>query len=395
MTSSSLSAESSWEAIVTAVDRTSADSSTSDENPNAYLEDAFTGLNGMVCSLHLAPNLLFANKDKFVATDYLIAPYSIADRSSLPQCKPGSNPGGSWVAACSSCSDPTTCDMGSLVWLHDECRSKDLVGVGEKFRRNELSQCVRNNVLIALGDSILRGPFLRMISPFLSDNDIKFWPMHSFGSVRNENGLLVYWDYIIKTSFQEHERRDEKEPADVLRHMVDQHIPRAVWKERKTKFIIGGTNSYFPQFQEWLEGCEENNTFGCPWQKGRGAKKSSVIVKGPGIMNIELARERSGCKDDKRENCFKEKYIHRETPNQLRAKELGYRYMKNIANITGEMWSQLKDGDADGCACHFCVYNATATGTDWRQRVGGAVCSQLANLLANEVCENDDDMAWI
>ena len=61
------------------------------------------------------------------------------------------------------------------------------------------SCCLRDKFIVAAGDSILRGPLLRMLSPFLSLEEMKYWPSHSFGAIKG-NGLLVNWDYLAKVS---------------------------------------------------------------------------------------------------------------------------------------------------------------------------------------------------
>ena len=80
----------------------------------------------------------------------------------------------------------------------------------------------------------------------------------------------------------------------------------------------------------------------------------------------------------------------------------------DLVNVTKGLWSQLKPGDAEKCACHFCVYEVSAGGAgggssqeekeeeeeeekeeegSWRRRVSGSVCGNLANILANEICD--------
>lgn len=122
-----------------------------------------------ICSLSLAPGLLYSSKDAFDASQYSITPYKIEQRNSLPVCNSATETtGGSWVTSCTTCFNVFSC-------------------------------CLRDKFIVAAGDSILRGPLLRMLSPFLSLEEMKYWPSHSFGAIKG-NGLLVNWDYLAKVS---------------------------------------------------------------------------------------------------------------------------------------------------------------------------------------------------
>ena len=233
-----------------------------------------------ICSLSLAPGLLYSSKDAFDASQYSITTYKIEQRNSLPVCNSATETtGGSWVTSCTTCFDVLSCDLENAVWLATMCNHKDFVGIGKKFRKKELHSCLRDKFIVAAGDSILRGPLLRMLSPFLSLEEMKYWPSHSFGAIKG-NGLLVYWDYLAKGFLRPHEKRDEKLPKDVLRHLVDNHIHPTVWKDKEALFLIGGTSSYLHEFHGWIESCEEENFFGCPWKKKQGGKGASAVIKG-------------------------------------------------------------------------------------------------------------------
>lgn len=82
-----------------------------------------------------------------------------------------------------------------------------------------------------------------------------------------------------------------------------------------------------------------------------------------------------------------QKKITQNSAQKREALDTNYGFV-DITNITGSMWSTLRPGDADQCACHFCVHDYSAgAGGDWRERVNGAVCTTIANHLAHEICE--------
>jgi len=81
--------------------------------------------------------------------------------------------------------------LGKSVWIEKNCRHKDLVGVRERFRREELGKCLREKTIVVVGDSILRGPTKRMLSPYLATDVLKYWPAHSFGSVLGTEGIML------------------------------------------------------------------------------------------------------------------------------------------------------------------------------------------------------------
>ena len=351
-----------------------------EENPNAFIEDSFVA-NDTTCSLELAPGRHFATKESFIASEYVTSPYLISLRSSLPVCEGGyTKSPGRWVAACKTCADAASCDLDAAVYLMDECRLKDYVGIGQSFRMSELQQCLSSRMIVAAGDSILRGPLVRMLTPFLTPDEVKYWPAHSFGSIKGGHGLLVYWDYVAKAGLQGHEVRDEQDPKDVLRHMVDNHVPREAWKDRRAIFVIGGTSSYSDEFSAWLDDCG-NNTFGCPWRKSEGGMSASAVIKGPGIRGF------GACGGKTELECWQYRYVDVEGRKRKESIDQGFGYL-DIVNMTAALWSTLRPGDAKGCGCHFCVH-ANPGAENWRDRHFGAMCANLANLLANELCDGE------
>jgi hypothetical protein len=201
----------------------------------------------------------------------------------------------------------------------------------------------------------------------------------------------VYWDYIAKGGLQPHEKRDEPTAGDVLRHMIDVHIPRQVWKERPATFVIGGTStSYASEFDNWVKGCGTHNKFKCPWRTEEGGRSASVVIKGPGIKALSTTSKVKGFTkgDPSEEACYKQRYEVIEPPIREKAIRTGYGYI-DLVNVSKGIWSQLRPGDSKGCACHYCVHSSQQGKEpgEWRSRVSGSVCANLANILANELCD--------
>jgi len=135
-------------------------------DPDAFVEDSLvSSSSSSICGLALAPPLLFPEKDHFQASDYIAEPLD-ARRSSLPPCSGATGVAGAgrWAAPCDlGCANVTSCNLERAVWLPDACRFKDLVGVGANFRKEELRKCLQGQTIVAVGDSILRGPLARML----------------------------------------------------------------------------------------------------------------------------------------------------------------------------------------------------------------------------------------
>lgn len=364
-----------------------------EDSQTAFTDEAFLPSLSTICSLSLSEKKLHASKDSFLAEDYTATRYDFGDRVSKPTCggRIVASGKGSWVTECGSCDDIMSCDLKKAVWIAHNCRHKDFVGVGDRYRKTELGECLSKKMLIFVGDSILRGPVKRLLSPFASTEQLKYWPGHSFGSILGTRGIMTYWDYIKKDFLPAHEVRDEKNPTDVLKHMIDNHIHPDAWKDREATFIVGGTSSYLSEFVTWFNDCEEGNFFGCPWLASKGGKGVNVVIKGAGVSKFWV-----DCKDKSSEDCFQLK-SEKNIEDKEDAVKNGFGFI-DIAAITGSLWSTLRPGDAGACGCHFCVDNydeavnfseMDVLAGKWRGRVEGSVCSTLANLLATEICDGE------
>merc|ERR1712048_350459 len=159
-----------------------------------------------------------------------------------------------------------------------------------------MGQCLSRKTLIVFGDSTLRGPMLRMLKPVVSQLQIDLFAGHSFNKIVDDDGPIVFFDYIPKTYLKPFERRDEADMKSVFTHMVDNYAHKNIWSmpKRKVTIIIGGTDSrtYLKEFQEWVNDCQKFSSRGCPLKN----IDYDVIMKGTSLTRGWVSRA-SGADD--------------------------------------------------------------------------------------------------
>ena len=352
-----------------------------------WVDDVFTSTNTL-CRISLAVGLQFPDRFELNPANYSLSQISLDSsvRQGLPTCGKGdvADLSGFWVLPCNnSCSTILRCEIEQARWLSEKCRHLDYIGLSHPLQRTtELRNCLSSQTIIATGDSVLRGPLLRMISPLVTQEEVALHQGHSFSTIMGDHGVRIYWDYIAKNALLPHETRDEPTADRVLSHMVDQHIPRTVWKDRPATWVIGGTRSYLTDFENWLESCETENKFGCPWRKSNGGLGSTLVVKGSTIS----ARWAKSCGSSNVTECFHQIYTA-EDAIRTKARKSGYGWF-DVLDMTLTLWPQLRPGDAGEYACHFCLPDPPVGRPipQWDEWKGGNVCANVANILATEIC---------
>lgn len=350
-----------------------------EENKDAFVGDSLLIQNA--CSVHLAPGIDYPSNDKLDLSQYTASPINISARSSLPTCSNAkhSTDNGLWAMSCNTCSNIATCKFSEAIWLADDCKHKDFVGIGKTFRKEELHNCLKSHTLIILGDSTLRGPAKRMIAPFVSPEEVAFWSYHSYSTVQGSHGISIFWDYINKGSLSKNNWMGAPKPEDALKRMVDNHINPFIWRQRKFTFVIGGLTSYVQDFLAWFNSCYEKNSRHCPWRKTKGM---NVVVQGATPSNYWKKCLESA------DTCFQYKKNMSMVSERL-SLEHGFGFI-DIASVSAGLWSALIPGDARGCGCHFCSeHNVNAAGYKPRDRIFGNVCATISNLLATEICDGE------
>ena len=267
-----------------------------------------------------------------------------------------------WVVPCESCSLVHTCRWGEMR-LYGPLR--DVVGLDNTDGIRSLQSCLRQQTLIVLGDSVVRGPILRMIAPLISEDEFELFNAHSYDKLVEQDSVIMYWDYMAKTSLQPFEVRDENNGTMVLQHMIDNHVHKRVWSKRNITFVIGGTTvSYYDDFVAWMKrGCGRPS--GCPFQDIR------VVVKGARPSrrwNNEHAFTRSMA-------AYNE--------NKKKVLSNGHKFVED-ASITRFVYHRLRNGDSTQCGCHFCSHDLKWQTRD--KQKGGVVCATMANMLAAQIC---------